>query len=190
MGIEWTEDSDTERKVSRSWNNTEAQQAVRDLVVAQPRYKFDVANGVVHVFPRRAKANGKNFVNLKLRTFIVSGQMPEIASRQLRNLVKSTVSPPPSVPRVTPAGGSIYSQAGEVGERDINIDLHNVTVRDALDKIAPASDWKIWVVTFTDEPLTPTGFRRTRTLWIKTIAYNEQPVWDSLRRGDEIPPSK
>jgi hypothetical protein len=50
-----------------------------------------------------------------------------------------------------------------------------------------ASDRKIWIVTFTNGPLTPTGFRPTRTLWIKTIAVDEQPVWESLRWGDPIP---
>ncbi|HVA71694.1 MAG TPA: hypothetical protein VNF02_01180 [Candidatus Limnocylindrales bacterium] len=189
IGVQWSENSDTKRKVSASWANVDVQQVIQQLIGAHPGYEFDVTDGVLHVFPEWTKSNRQDFVNLNLPNFVVRNQMPETATHQLRDLVKLNVSPSP-LPKPGVAGGTGYSQGADVGEQNISLRLQNVTVQEALDKIALASDRKIWVVTFTDEPLTPTGFRRTRTLWIKTIAYNEQPVWDSLRWGDEIPPSK
>jgi hypothetical protein len=186
IGVQWSENSDTKRKVYASWANVDAQQVIQQLVRAHPGYRLEVSGGVVHVFPDWTISNRHDFVNLKVSKFIVRDQVPEIASHQLRDLVKLNVSPSP-LPKPGVAGGTGYSQGADVGEQNIGLRLQNVTVRDALDKIALASDRKIWVVTFTDEPLTPSGFRRTRTLWIKTIASNEQPVWDSLRWGDEIP---
>lgn len=187
MGVQWSENSETLRKVSSTWSDVDAQQIIQELVNVHPGYEFDVSDGVVHVFPAWTKSSQQDFVHLKLEKFVVDNQVPEAATHQLRDLIKLTVSP-----RHSQAGahGTIFSQAADVGEQEISFRVQNVTVRDALDKIALASDRKIWAVTFTDEPLTPTGFRRTRTLWIKAIAYNEQPVWDSLRWGDAIPSSK
>ncbi len=189
LGVEWSENSETRQRVSRSWSDTDVQQMIQELVKAHQGYELEVRDGVVHVFPAWTKSNRKDFVNLRLGNFAVRNQVPETATHELRDLVKLNISPP-SPPKPGAAGGSGSSQAVDVGEQEISLRLQNVTVRDALDKIALASDLKIWVVTFTDEPLTPTGFRRTRTLRIKTIAHNEQPVWDSLRWGDAVPPSK
>lgn len=188
MGVQWTEDRDTKREVSRSWKNASPEQIIKSLVNSHSGYGFDVSDGVVHIFPKWAKSSREDFVNLKVQSFVVLDQAPETATKALRDLVKLTVSPP--APRAKRPAGSVYSQAGDVGERNVSIALRKATVRDALDRIALASDRKIWVVTFTHEPLTPTRFRRTRTLWIKSIAVKEQPVWDSLRWGDPVPPSK
>jgi len=188
MGVQWSENKATMRKVSRSWSNVDVQKVIQELVKAQQGYEFDVSDGVLHVFPKWTKSSRQDFLSLKLPKFVVRDQVPETATHQLRDLVKQTVSPPS--PKPGAAGGTGFSQGADVGEREISLRLQNATVRDALDGIALVSDRKIWVVTYTDEPLTPTGFRGTRTLWISTIAYNEQPVWDSVRWGDEIPPSK
>lgn len=187
MGIEWYGNTEAARKVSLSWINSDPERMIRKLVGSQRGYEFDVSGGVVHVFSAKDRSSRQDFVNLKIREFIVRDEAPEIATRRLRDLVKLTVSPPPPSDG---RGGSVYSQAGEVGERNISLRLRNVTVRNALDRISLASDWKIWVVTFTDGPLTSTGFRPTRTLWIRNIPNGEQPVWDSLRWGSEIPPQR
>jgi hypothetical protein len=186
MGVQWSENSDTKREVTATWKNTDPEQMIRSLVSTHRGYELNVSDGVVHILPDWARSSPQNFLNLKLQKFAVFNQAPEIAGHRLRDLVKLTVSPAPPQPR-TAANGSAYSQAADVGEQNIGITLTNVTVRDALDRIALASDRKIWIVTFTNGPLTPTGFRPTRTLWIKTIAVDEQPVWDSLRWGDPIP---
>jgi len=67
--------------------------------------------------------------------------------------------------------------------------LKNVGVEDVLDALAVASARKIWIVTFSDDPtLTPTGFRRSLTLWNNfPIPDNEQPIWDMLHWRDVIP---
>lgn len=184
LEVQWSDDTETNRRLSMSWTNTDPEQIIETLVTSHRGYEFDVTDGVVHIYPRWATANGQDFVSLKLGEFIVHDQPPEIATKRLRELVKLKVSPPAPSSR---GGGSMYSQAGEVGEQNISFTLRNVTVQRALDEIALASGRKIWIVTFTNGPLTPTGFRPTRTLWINKIAANEQPVWDSLRWGDRIP---
>jgi hypothetical protein len=189
MGIEWSENASTAQKISESWTDADVQQVIQRLVNAQRGYEFEVKDGVVHVFPEWAKSSQQDFVNLKVQKFIVRNEVAAAATRQLRDLVKLTVSPPPQTGAT--AGGTAGSQLGTIEDREISLKLENLTVRDALDQIALVSDRKIWVVTFTEEPLlTPTGFRRTRSLWIDTVPDNEQPVWNTLRWGDAIPPTK
>lgn len=188
MGIQWSEAEDTMKKVSLSCANVDTEQILWKLVDSHPGYTFDMSKGVIHVFPKWTRGSRRDFVNLKIQDFVVRDQIPGLANRYLRDLVKLTVSPPP--PPSGKPNGSGSSMGAEVGERNISLHLQNVIVRDALDAIALASTWKVWVVTFTDDPLTPTGFRPTRTIWISNFPPNEQPVWDSLHWGDAVPPSK
>lgn len=188
MGIQWSETDDTMKKVSLSCANVDTEQILRKLVDLQQGYSLDVSNGVVHVFPEWARRSRQDFVNLKIREFVVRDQIPGLANRHLRDLVKLTVSPPP--PPSGKPNGSGFSMGAEVGERNISLHLQNVIARDALDAIALASTWKVWVVTFTNGPLTPTGFRPTRTIWIPSFPPNEQPVWDSLHWGNMLPSRK
>lgn len=188
MGIQWTEDAGTNREVSRSWSNASAQQIIESIVNSHPGYEFDVRDGVVHIFPEWAKSSRQDFANLMIQNFVVRDQAPEAASKRLRELVRLTVSPP--VARTKGPVGSAHSQAADVGERGISLALEHATVRDVLDKIALRSDRKIWIITFTKGPLTTTGFRRTRTLWVSTVPADEQPVWDMLRWGDPTPTCK
>jgi hypothetical protein len=51
------------------------------------------------------------------------------------------------------------------------------------DRIGLASDHKVWVVTFAEDPhLTPTGFRRTESFATKAIPPDDaEPVSDIFR---------
>lgn len=189
IAVEWSEDTNTKQKVSQSWIDTDIRELIQQLVSEQPGYEFGIKNEVVHVFPKWTKSSRQNFLDLKIQKFSVDNQVPESASHQLGDLVRLKVSP--AIKTGAPLRGIGWSQATSPDDFEISLELENISVRDALDQIALASNRKIWVVTFTDDSLlTPTGFRRTRTLWIDTVSDSEQPVWDSLRWGDAIPSSK
>jgi hypothetical protein len=190
VGIEWSKNDETMRKVSLAWTDADVRQVIQELVDTQHEYEFDVADSVVHIFPKWAKSSQQDFTNLVLQKFDVRNELLGQANHRLRQLVKFTVSPPPQTGATV--GGTGGSQLGSVGEPKISLKLENIMVRDALDQVALNSDHRIWVVTFTDESgVTPTGFRRTRTLWNNSVVPdNEQPVWDTFRWGETIPARK
>ena len=84
-----------------------------------------------------------------------------MANQQLRAVVQNIVSPR----NLPPGAGEAGEYATGIQEKPITLSLHGSTVREALEKLSEVSEYKMWVVTFSDSPaLTPTGFRRTETL--------------------------
>lgn len=185
MGVEWSRDQQTSRRVSRSWNSVSVRQIVQDVVKAEPGYEFSVSEGVVHVLPIWTSPESQDFTRLKLGGFEVHNQVIQVANRRLQAMIAARIAPPVSEP--PGAKGSAGSQFTSVGERMVNVHLGDVTVRTALDQLALSSDWRIWVVTFTDSDL-PSGFRRTQSLWSSAVIPDEyQPVWNVFHWGDRIP---
>jgi len=186
MGIEWIKTQSTLRSVDLSWKTADVRGIIAALTKDAPGYAFDVADGVVHVFPRRGIPNRQDFLSLKIQKFEVKNEVVGLADRELRRIARSTVSPPKPLP---PGAGEAGSMAARVGEQGISFELEKSTVRGVLDKFILLSDRRIWVVTFTDSPgLTPTGFRRTELLrWHQPIPDEDQPVWDLFRWSDPIP---
>jgi hypothetical protein len=60
------------------------------------------------------------------------------------------------------------------------LDFTNATVEEILDAIAVASEEKVWVVTFSEDPNSLLqSFRRTESFISKAVAADkDQPVWD------------
>jgi hypothetical protein len=76
-----------------------------------------------------------------------------------------------------------------LGEPEITVKLENTSVEGVLDSLVTASARKIVIVSFLDSfILTPTGFRRTETLWnYNPVPDDQQPVWDMLHWKEPIP---
>jgi hypothetical protein len=186
MGIEWVRSPGTLKKVSLSWKNATIQQMLDTLVKSQPGYQLEISNGVAHVFPGSINSSQQDFLTLKIEKFEVHNQVVEIASHDLRDLVRRRISPPP--PSSQRPAGVGYSQGANIGDPEFSLALQDVSVRQILDNMTLASDRKIWVVTFIDAPPSATGFLRTATLWqASDVPDADQPVWDMFRWNDTIP---
>lgn len=69
LGVQWTDDKDTNREISVSRTNMDSEQMIERLITSCRGYEFDVRDGIVHIYPAWTKANRQDFVNLKLREF-------------------------------------------------------------------------------------------------------------------------
>ena len=181
MGIEWVRSPGTIRKIQISWHDGTVHEILQSLVKSQPGYELQITNGVVHVFPRSARADRRSFLNLPIDKFQVENDYVQFASRRLQQRLRGVVTPPLAV---KPGMGEAGSLATGMGDRRVTFKLGNVTVRDVLDKLSLAADFKIWVVTYPEKTaLTATGFYRPLSLFTNAVSDDYQPVWHLLRWG-------
>lgn len=179
MGIEWVKDKQALQGFSRTWKGETVRHVLSSIVAAYPGYGFTVEDGVVHVFRRDLLEDTHNFLNLKVPDFFEVRQQPAgLANVELRTVVQNTVSPR----NLPPGAGEAGSYATGIPEKPLTVSLRGLTVREALEKLAAASEHNIWVATFSDtSEFTPTGFRRTETLWHPAPFPNtQQPMWDFI----------
>lgn len=180
VGIEWVKDKAALVGLNRTWAEETVGQILRSIVEAYPGYSFQVEDGVVHVFRLDLLGDSANFLNLRVPDFFEVRQEPAgVANVNLRGVIQNIVSPR-NLPPNAGEGGSYTS--GSVTEKLITLSLRGLTVREALEEMVAVSERNVWIVTFSDTPeLTPTGFRRTETLWHPTpFANTQQPMWDFL----------
>ncbi len=179
MGIEWVKDKGALRGLSRTWKGDTVEAILRSIVKQYSGYSLRVEHGVVHVFRRDLVNDSHNFLNLKVPGFFDARQeIGGLTNQRLRSVVQNIVSPR----NLPPGAGEGGDYATGIDEKPLTLALRNATVREALEKLADASEHKMWVVTFSDSPgLTPTGFRRTETLWHPMpFPDRDQPMWDFL----------
>jgi hypothetical protein len=183
MGIEWVKDEQALQGLRRTWKSGTVRQVLSSIVEAYPGYNSRVERGVVHVFRRDLLSDSHNFLNLKVPDFFEMRQETAgFANVELRSVIQNIVSPR----NLLPGTGEAGSYATGIHEKPLTVSLRGATVREALEKLAAVSEHNIWVVTFSDNPeLTPTGFRRTETLWHPAPFPNtQQPMWDFLAWGE------
>jgi hypothetical protein len=190
IGIQWVDTPAARSALTLHWRDTTVESVIRDIVKTQSGYQVVVKNGVVHVVVPSEVPGRQNFLQVKLQSFQVQNEPVDYALRELRKLVRLRVSPPP---RFLPGrgGGIVGSGLSTIEQPLVNLDLSNVTAQDILDSLASSSPRQIWIVTFSaDRTLTPTGYRRTLSLWNPSpVPDSEQPVWDMFHWGDPIPPT-
>ncbi len=174
MGIMWVSSPAARAQIPFAWTHTTVREIIQDVAKTQPNYQVRAANGVVHVFP--PIPDRENFLKLKIDSFKTSNAAVELASFKLHTLV-------------APMKGSRQVSVAGPGDSLVNVDLKNCTVQDVLDALAVASNRKVWVVTFPEEPtMTPDGLRRTKSLFTEApIRDEEQPIWYLYRWGDPTP---
>jgi hypothetical protein len=177
MGIVWLNAPLARAELSFAWRDATVQEIIEAIAKTQPGYKVQARNGVVHVFPDGAIPGPQDFLKLKVKAFEIRNDYIEIASFKLHTLV---------TPLETPYSMSI----GATGDSKVDLSLKNSSVQDILDALAVASNRKIWIVAFSEDAgLTPSGFRRTISLWTdRTIPDADQPVWELMRWADPLPP--
>lgn len=186
IGIEWVKDKEALRDLRLTWKGVSVERIISTVVKEYPGYCYRVENGVVHVFRRDLVSDSHNFLNLKVPdSFEIREEIGGIANQRLQRQVQEIVSP-----RNLPSGaGEGGSYASGLEQHPLTLALRGANVREALEKLVDASEHKMWVVTFSDSSvLTPTGFRRTETLWHPTpFPDRDQPMWDFLA-WEEYPP--
>src|SRR6266571_1012677 len=175
MGIAWVNTPAARSELPFGWKDGTIQEIIEAIARTQPGYQVQVKNGVVHVSPSGLIPDRENFLSTKIRAFEVHNEYIEMASFKLHKLIT-----PPWF-----AGFSV----GATGDSKVNLELKDATVEDILDALAVASNRKIWIVTFADDPkLTPSGLRKTRSLFTEVpVPDKEQPIWHLQRWGDPMP---
>jgi hypothetical protein len=183
MGIGWISTSTARQKRSFSWRDSTIQEIIEAISQTQPGYRVEIERGIVHVFSEGIVPQ-QNFLLLKIPHFDVPHQAIEVASAQLRELIKLTVSP--AEPRCCGTAGSIF---GNTDEPKLDLQFTDSNVQTILDALAVNSASNIWIATFAETPVvTPTGFRLTESLWNDSpIVESEQPVWDRIRWSGTLP---
>lgn len=186
MGIAWIDTDSAKTKLTLHWRDTTLRQIIATIAKSQPGYEVHVSNGVVHVYVKTV-SKGNNFLFLAVKAFSVHREPVQMAERKLKNTISSTINP--IVPGQGGIGGTLITKTGEP-KIDVQ-ELRNVMVQDVLDTLATISRKKVWIVTFSTNPVpTPTGFRRTLTLWNNfPVSDDQQPVWDMFGWDEPLPSS-
>ncbi len=177
MGIVWVNTAATHTEMPFAWRDATVGEIIEAIATTQPGYKVQIGNGVAHVFPSGLIPDAQNFLNKKIDTFETRNAMVEVASFKLHMLV-------------TPIKGNHQISIAGPGDSQVSLELKNCAVEDVLDALAVASNRKIWIVAFPDNPtLTANGLRRTRSVFTDApIQDDQQPVWYLHRWGDPLPP--
>ncbi|HEV2037140.1 MAG TPA: hypothetical protein VGQ96_00925, partial [Candidatus Eremiobacteraceae bacterium] len=134
-------------------------------------------DGMVHVFMRDFRNDRHNFLNIKLANFEARNESTAVVAQKLSMSARYFLSPPPPGPEV-----AVLSVAIGAGEGLVTFKA-GLTVREIMARLALSSDFKIWIITFSDPPsITPTGFRQVAGAAAPDYA---QPWWEQLRWGEK-----
>jgi hypothetical protein len=186
MGIEWVEAPDLMTEVKFSASRSTPQEIIEALLKSHAGYEMGIENGVVHVFPAGWRTDRRNFLNLPVDRFDLKDQTVAFGRFKLRKQVAQMMRPPSPLHS---GSGEAASIASGQGDRPVTLTIEATNVRQILDQLALAADFKIWVVTYPqNERLSSTGFRSSVSLY-RSIAKvgDDQPVWDFFRWGQELP---
>jgi hypothetical protein len=177
MGISFVNTASSQRKRAVEYKDATVLEIIEDIAKTEPGYEVRIANNVVHVATTDVPF-GQNFLNVIIPQFSGEG-VAAVVKAGLWMLLNQQIAPDPA----RGYGGSISHSSSDP---TLYLQFTNSTVEEILDRIAIASDQKVWVVTFAADPhLTPTGFRRTESYPSQVIpADDAEPLWDIFRWND------
>jgi hypothetical protein len=132
-----------QKLISLELSNATVGTILRKLVTIDPRYTYEVTKeGIINIFPRRAKRDPNNLLNIRVSKFVVHGRyMPEnIISQmgtwapELSSYIKTKALEYAAQKGIYPPGtaGSILSGGMEP---QIDFEIQNVTVRQILNSL-------------------------------------------------------
>lgn len=161
----------SQRKRAVEYKDATVLEIIQDIARTEPGYEVRIANNVVHVATTDIPF-GQNFLNVNIPQFSGTG-VARVVKAALWMLLNQQIAP-------NPPNGYAGSIAGSCSDPKLNLHFTNATVEQILDTVAVASEEKVWVVTFSEDPNpTPTGFRRTASFTSRAVATDDdQPVWD------------
>jgi hypothetical protein len=171
MGISWVKTASSQRDRAVQYKDATVREIIEDIARTEPGYEVRIENNVVHVATKDIP-DRQNFLTLRIPQFAGSG-VANVVKGALWILLNQQIAPNPP---------KSYAAGIPFSPSDLKLDLQftNATVEEILDRIALASDQKVWIVTFEDDAtLISTGFRRTESLDSKEAPSDDaEPVWD------------
>jgi len=187
MGIEWVEPKSPE-PINLRWDHTTVRAIIESLVSAQRGYELDLGNAMVHIFYNGARADPSDFLNINIPEFNLQDTYVGLARLRLEQIVWARVTPPPPPGTPISVGGSV---ALDPHDKRQDFRMVNTNVREVLDRLTLAGDYKIWVATFLQgSALTPTGFRPTLSVWVPQAGPSHLPAWDLFDWEHSPPPPR
>jgi hypothetical protein len=174
MGISWVNTASSQRKRAVEYKDATVLEIIQKIAETEPGYEVRMEDQVVHVETREIP-DKQNFLRLRMPQFSGKG-VAAVVKAGLWMLLNQQIAPNPP----KGYGASISHRASDP---TLDLQFTNATVEEILDRIALASDQKVWVVTFAADPHpTPTGFRLTESYPSQVIpADDAEPVWDIFR---------
>jgi len=181
IGVELVRSPSVLRPVEFSWRRATVMEVLTALARSQGEYGLRTDDGVLHVFRKDEDKKPGNFLNIRLGTFDAEHEIAPLVDQDLWIIVNGQLYPRPAG-----TGGIGRSLGARTDDRPVTVKLRDTTVRAVLDSLILASEYKVWVVTFSpDESLLPTGFRRTASPTSgKAHPDSDQPGWEMLRWGE------
>lgn len=139
------------------------------IILQDPRYTYEVIDSrLIHVFPREARTDPSNLLNIRVKRFRVSdAPYDRVLKYPQYHIAELEVE----LMRRSKAGGYVASMMGGADAPRISLDLQDVTVRDVLNRIAQKTE------KFPGPLFGPTG-------WIYTfrvdtsVPLGGHPCWD------------
>ncbi|MFQ5664109.1 MAG: hypothetical protein ACE5HL_09770 [Terriglobia bacterium] len=140
-----------------------------DIVAQDPRYSYElVDSNAIHVFPRNAKTDPNDLLNVKVKHFEVSAAPYDLLLKYPQYHIPELQV---ELIRRSKAGGVVGHMMGGVDVPKVTLSLRDVTVRDVLNAIA-------------QQTLEFAGSQHAATGWIYTFRIGESvplgghPRWD------------
>ncbi len=180
VGIEWVPDSETLRAIRQSWRGQTTRQVFEEIVAAYPGYEVRLEVGTLHVYRADFVDARENFLNIRVPEFFeIHHDISVVANARLLAAIRAVVSPHPEIPGT----GEAWSVAGgSLTDKHLDIKTQGLTVRQVLDELVAVSERNVWIASYeraTDA--TPTGFRRTVSVWhLSPYTNHDEPTWDLL----------
>jgi len=189
MGIEWIKSADTLKPFQLFRNHTSAADVIHAVVSAYAGYDWRIEDGVAHVFQRNLVNDGRNPLNITLKSF-GGTETVKLADASLFQEVWRVTRMPDSF-------GIPISILDNPHPPVFNFAVRNVPARHILNKIVTAGlspptpgMSRLWVMTMPETPtFSRTGFLEVVPMKIPAGAPPDyQPFWVLLPWGD--PPSE
>ena len=142
VGIEWSDDSEDKSLSQVHVQDTTVGSLLSQILAQQPGYEFRVEDGVVHVFATRLLDDQYNFLNIRLREFSLKKANMAAARFHLWGAIISHLHP------LSGYGGGWggVSMYKDFNAPKITFACKDLTVRQALSKIAVVQGNALWVV--------------------------------------------
>jgi len=144
MGIELVEGTRSQGAQPVHAQNTTARSVLEQIVKQRQGTGFSVSDGVVHVFDQSISSDSKNFLNLHIPDFRVANETLFGAEFWLRVDIERVVTPFSG----GFAGGHGYGipRTDTFDKHNINLSVHDATVRQLLDRIVSQQGNALWLV--------------------------------------------
>jgi hypothetical protein len=190
LGVEWIKTANTLKPVQFSQSRTTVADIIDSVVALHSGYEWRTEAGVIHVFQRGLVQDGRNPLNVSIKSFDARPESVAMAINDLSQLVSHPVRHPELAEGIA---GSVPS--GD-NEPVFSFAAQNAPARAILNKIVTAGIAlafprmrRIWIATFPESPvLSPTGYLETAPVWNLNVD-SEQPFWILLAWA-ESPPEK